>query len=101
MSSTDKPFLYQINFNRKKFPEVCKKLEEAKESENGLAWYLRNLIEKDIEEEKARQAFASIDTTYTEPIKIKDETPIRTIEETPTKAPEVKPELPDDNGGFA
>lgn len=50
MSNNEKPFLYQINFNRKKFPEVCKRLDEAKNSENGLAWYLRSLIERDIEE---------------------------------------------------
>jgi len=48
----DKPFLYQINFNRRKFPEVCERLEEMKASRNGLAWYLRQLIEKDIEEQK-------------------------------------------------
>ncbi|PED64043.1 hypothetical protein [Priestia megaterium] len=50
----DKPFLYQINFNRRKFPEVCERLEEMKASRNGLAWYLRQLIEKDIEEQNNR-----------------------------------------------
>lgn len=47
-------FLYQINFNRKKYPEICEHLEAAKNQTGGIAWYLRNLIAKDIEERKAK-----------------------------------------------
>jgi hypothetical protein len=46
-------FLYQINFNRRKYPEICDALEKAKK-DNGIAWYLRQLIMKDIEERKRR-----------------------------------------------
>lgn len=46
------PFLYQINFNRDKYPDICEALDEAKER-NGIAWYLRKLISKDIEARKS------------------------------------------------
>ena len=60
-------FLYQINFNRKKFPEICEALEEAKK-ENGVAWYLRQLIRKDIEEKKKEHSPYKEHDQYTEKI---------------------------------
>jgi hypothetical protein len=45
--SKSNSFLYQINFNRDKFPEICEMLEWEKEN-NGVAFYLRKLIQDDI-----------------------------------------------------
>jgi hypothetical protein len=88
----DKPFLYQINFNRRKFPEVCDALDEAKESKNGLAWYLRDLIERDIES-KSGNAIVEVDQPAQMVVNVK-----------PKSQPKIerseKVELPDDNGGF-
>ncbi|MED4262040.1 hypothetical protein [Priestia aryabhattai] len=50
-----KHFLYQMNINRRKFPEICEHLDEVRESENGMAWYLRELIRKDMEEKKRKK----------------------------------------------
>lgn len=43
----DKYFLYQMNFNREKFPEVCKMLDYAKEK-TGVAYFLRDVINNEI-----------------------------------------------------
>lgn len=87
-------FLYQINFNRKKFPEICQALEDAK-ADLGVAWYLRELISKDIEEKKRNHS--------------KEETNIELVhEKVIVEEQKVKKEinnftssdLPDDTGGF-
>jgi hypothetical protein len=87
-----KAFLYQINFNRKKYPEICDALEEAK-ADNGVAWYLRELIQKDIESRKNGAVYTAVPAFKPEP---KIEQP------EPKKVPrsEVVTELPDDSGGF-
>lgn len=43
-------FKYQLNINRDKFPELCEKLEYTKDKVGGIAWYLRSLVERDIQE---------------------------------------------------
>lgn len=48
----DDVFLYQLNINRKKYPDICEILEEEKDN-NGIAFYLRNLIRQDIERRKS------------------------------------------------
>jgi hypothetical protein len=83
-------FLYQINFNKRKYPEICKALEDAKHDE-GIAWYLRQLISKDIESKKNR-SFGSNESPP-----VFEETKPKKTKEKPKKE-EVK--LPDDNGGF-
>jgi hypothetical protein len=94
----DKPFMYQINWNRRKYPEEIAALEQAKK-ENGIAWYLRQLIRKDIEEKKKKgykfdQAHQpEVEETITS--KPKKEGKIGR----PTE-PEERIELPDDSGGF-
>lgn len=54
LENQDKPFLYQMNINRRKFPEICDHLDKMKDHPNGLAWYLRQLVEKDIEARKKK-----------------------------------------------
>lgn len=51
MSKKD-TFLYQINFNRKKYPEICQALEDSKEG-NGIAWYIRNLVKEDLKRKES------------------------------------------------
>lgn len=83
-------FLYQINFNRKKYPEICKRLDEAKE-DNGIAFYLRGLIERDIRERK--QGF----------IETRIESIPESVQFIPKQESTITPKrdsLPDDNGGF-
>lgn len=106
MSSEEDKFLYQINFNRKKFPEICQALEKAK-ADNGIAFYLRNLIQRDIDSKKGivREApqvvtpakKAEEKTTVVEATTNKFDQ--HESEEIETKV-EVKEELPDDSGGF-
>lgn len=82
-------FLYQINFNRKKYPEICQALEDAK-SDLGVAWYLRYLISKDIEEKKRRKEKFNIKPSEKENVNIEQKIEVKTT----------KNDLPEDNGGF-
>lgn len=85
---SEEMFLYQIKWNKNKFPEECAALERAKEG-NGIAWYLRKLIQEDL---KKNGQVTSIERP----------SPIPTV----TKVPPSKEmtntnvDLPDDNGGF-
>lgn len=90
-------FLYQINFNRKKFPEICEALEEAKE-ENGVAWYLRHLISKDIEEKKYKKKMMKMIDSH-EDYAHHDETAVKSIE-IEDKHEDKKVEEIDKSGGF-
>ncbi|WP_353856844.1 hypothetical protein [Bacillus sp. Bos-x628] len=82
-------FMYQINWNRKKYPEICKALEDAKKRPGGIAWYLRELIQKDLEEKQKRVVQSNL--VY--------ETAPRIVNES-SKPKTEKIELPDDSGGF-
>lgn len=90
---SEERFLYQINWNKNKFPEECAALEEAKRG-NGVAWYLRKLIQEDL---KGRgQVTSNEGQVYV---------PIKTIKNEPKIEPEkemknTNTELPDDSGGF-
>lgn len=86
-----KNFLYQINFNREKYPEICAELEAAKKRTGGIAWYLRKLIEKDIQMKKGLGCTESVTPVQKEP-KEKPKTSITEEEE--------EEFLPDNNGGF-
>ncbi|PHE70532.1 hypothetical protein [Bacillus wiedmannii] len=107
MSSEEDKFLYQINFNRKKFPEICQALEEAK-ADNGIAFYLRNLIQRDIDSKqgivKEQPRVEAPKTEVPEP-KVEEKTTVEepAIKETPVEETESEKkveELPDDSGGF-
>lgn len=104
-------FLYQINFNRKKFPEICEALENAKKSPNGIAWYLRDLIQKDIDAKKGLITPQS--QVYQTPVKeepkpdpepkYKDNpNPVKEepIKEDPIKEEPIDPIEEDNTGGF-
>ncbi|PEN61587.1 hypothetical protein [Bacillus wiedmannii] len=109
MSVEEDKFLYQINFNRKKFPEICQALEEAK-ADNGIAFYLRTLIQRDIDSKKGivRETTETAQVVAP-PKKVEEKTTVEEVttnkvdqhepEEIETKV-EVKDELPDDSGGF-
>lgn len=86
-------FLYQINFNRKKYPEICEALEEAKKN-NGIAFYLRKLISKDIEARKKKSYISN-----QQPEKI-EEQEIEMSHHHYSENKESTLELPDDSGGF-
>lgn len=92
-------FLYQINFNRKKYPEICEALEEAK-LDLGVAWYLRELIQKDIEERKigAINSAPVFKPMAEAPQNVRAELPKKTQKPKTTKSTSI--ELPDDSGGF-
>jgi len=84
-----KNFLYQINFNRDKYPEICEALENAKHG-NGIAWYLRELITKDIEEKETKKT-----VIYNEP----KEQKVNSTKIEPKKSDNVDKKL-GDTGGF-
>lgn len=95
-------FLYQINFNKKKYPEICEALEEAKQ-DLGVAWYLRELIQKDIDEKKGVPKLSehlNFERTVAESFEPVSQAPqnVRSKPKQPTKT--VEEELPDDSGGF-
>lgn len=47
-------FKYLLSINEDKYPEVVQKLEKAKERD-GIALYIRQLIEKDLQSTPAKQ----------------------------------------------
>lgn len=87
-------FLYQINFNRKKYPEICEALEEAKKN-NGIAFYLRKLISKDIEARKKKSYIPN----QQQPEQI-EEQEIKMNRHHYSENKESSLDLPDDSGGF-
>lgn len=87
-------FLYQINFNKRKYPEICKALEDAKQDE-GIAWYLRQLISKDIESKKNNRFGSNVSQPVFEEPEVQKPKP-----KNKPKKEEVVKKLPDDNGGF-
>jgi hypothetical protein len=86
-------FLYQINFNRKKYPEICKRLDEAK-SDLGVAWYLRELILKDVQEREGIAPGPIVNVAESQDGPQIETKPIKETKES------MKDILPDDNGGF-
>lgn len=98
-------FVYQINFNRKKYPEICEALEKAKEN-NGIAWYLRKLIEKDIHGERLFE-FGSQDEESVknrkeeaQEVNQKEEIKQEPQKEKQDQQSSQKELLPDNSGGF-
>lgn len=87
-------FLYQINFNKKKFPEIVAALEKAKD-DNGVAWYLRELIQRDIQERKFGAVKAAPDF---QEINEDPEPPKKVQKQEPVKQETI--ELPEESGGF-
>ncbi|UDY80722.1 hypothetical protein [Geobacillus phage GR1] len=90
MTKNQDNFLYQINFNRKKYPEICEALERAKK-DNGIAFYLRKLIIDDIYS-KDKSIYVENKPVY------KDNTSRIKIDKSINE--DNKNELPDDSGGF-
>jgi hypothetical protein len=89
MNKNQDNFLYQINFNRKKYPEICEALEREKE-DNGIAFYLRKLIMNDI--------YSNNKTIYVEhkPVNNDNTSSIKIDKNIDND----DNELPDDSGGF-
>jgi hypothetical protein len=101
--------MYQININRNKYPEICEALEKAKMN-NGIAWYLRKLIEKDIngdrlfefggnqdDYENMEKDNKKEDQEVTKKEEVKQEFQNEPIQEQKTDHKDL---LPDDSGGF-
>lgn len=91
--SREDNFMYQINWNKKKYPEICKALEDAKNRTGGIAWYLRELIQKDLAEKRGG-VVRSTPVYETVDQEVQNDPP------KPSKAKIETIELPDDSGGF-
>lgn len=95
---SDNNFLYQINWNKEKYPEVCEELERAKKRTGGIAWYLRELIERDINE-KRYGITKPVPSSYQDWRQTSQVEEVESMERKEA-AKKIEDELPDDSGGF-